>query len=121
MDSYEKKEYFSFGSNCGYCGIDDSVLDRLWVVKYRPMMARLNTFDSDQYMQPLNSFLFSDDGWTKIKSYWIHLIIHSQDHQHNHDPKDENSSDNRLAAEDINGSFKMSDDALAHGKMKKPP
>lgn len=73
------------------------------------MMARLNTFDSDQYMQPLNSFLFSDDGWTKIKSYWIHLIIHSQDHQHNHDPKDENSSDNRLAAEDING------------KMKKPP
>lgn len=121
VDSYEKKEYFSFGSNCGYCGIDGSVLDRLWVVKYRPMMARLNTFDSDQYMQPLNSFLFYDVGWTKIKSYWIHLIIYSPDHQHNHDLKDENSGDNRLAAEDINGSFKMSDDALAHGKMKKPP
>ncbi|KAJ9676054.1 hypothetical protein PVL29_024849 [Vitis rotundifolia] len=130
-DSEEDMEYFRIDSGSGYCMIDGSALDRLWV-GYYPKMAMLDMFDSKQYVHLQATFFC---GWYDTKSCGIHLID-SQDHQHNHTPLGfhdtqhdehyhmpmlnlpENSGDNRLAAEDINGNFKRSCDDAEHDQAE---
>lgn len=129
-----------------FMNIGDSEFDGLGV-EYCPKMAIPKRFHSKQYVHLQASFDYHryggwrddvESGWgDDVESCGIHLI-YSQDHQHNHTPLGfhdtqhdehyyhmpmllnlpENSGDNRLAAEDINGNFKRSCDDAEHDQAE---